>query len=171
MARALLIVDMLNDFTRETGSLFVPDNPNIIPAVRREIDRAHREGEPVVYVCDAHIPDDPEFRHWPRHAVRGTDGAQVDEALAPAAGDKVLRKRTYSLFYKTALNRTLRALGVDVVRLTGCVTNICILYAAMEAPIQGYGVEVVRDGVAGLDPEDHKCALRQMENVFAAKML
>ncbi len=165
---ALLVCDMLNDFVLPGASLEVPDTRRMIPVIQKEIERARAAGNPVVYVCDAHAPDDKEFRKfgWPAHAVKGTSGSEVVEELKPAPGDLVILKDTYSGFYGTKLDETLKSLGVDSIRLTGCVTHICIMFTAMEAVLRDYGVTVVEDGVADITRENHDAALRIMKNVM-----
>ncbi|RMG72044.1 MAG: cysteine hydrolase [Nitrospirae bacterium] len=171
--RALLVIDMLNDFVLEGAPLEVPSTRKVIPAIKKEIERAHSEGEPVIFVCDAHEPDDREFERfgWPPHAVKGTRGAQVVDELKPGKEDILIEKTTYSGFYNTKLQSTLEALGVDTVRLTGCVTHICVLFTASDAVLRGYRVEVFKDGVAGLSEEDHQAGLRIMKNVLGAKII
>src|SRR3990172_3091427 len=85
---ALVVVDMLNDFVRPGAPLEVPETRAILPALRRRIRKARREGELVVYVCGSHRKDDPEFARmgWPPHAVEGTPGAGGGASLAPAPG-------------------------------------------------------------------------------------
>ena len=150
----------------------MPDTEKILPRVAEEIAEARHRGEPVVYLCDAHAPDDPEFRRmgWPPHAVRGTPGAQIVPALRPDPDDAVVEKTTYSGFHASRLEQVLRERGVDTLRLTGCVTNICVLYTAAEAAMRGYDVEVVADAVAGLDPGGHAFALRQVERVLGGRL-
>jgi nicotinamidase-related amidase len=169
---ALLVIDMLNDFILPGAPLEVPDARRAVPAVRREIERARAEGRPVVFVCDAHDPGDPEFARfgWPPHAVAGTRGAEVVDDLKPEARDTIVAKRSYSGFHDTDLTRVLEGLGVRRLRLTGCVTHICVLFTASDAVLRGYAVTVVEDAVAGLDPEDHRAALRIMKTVLGARM-
>jgi nicotinamidase-related amidase len=170
---ALLVIDMLNDFVLPGAPLEVPETRNVIKVIRKEIDRAHADGRPVLYVCDAHEPDDKEFKkfRWPAHAVKGTKGAEVVEELKPAPKDIVVRKNTYSGFYGTKLEETLKQLGADSLRLTGCVTHICIMFTTADAVLRDYQVTVVQDGVAGLAREDHDAALRIMKNVMGAKIV
>lgn len=170
--RALLVIDMLGDFVADEGALRVPDAAAILPRVVEEVADARRRGEPVVYLCDTHAPDDPEFRRmgWPPHAVKGTAGARVVKPLAPGPYDPVVAKTTYSGFHGSRLDEVLRERAIDTVRLTGCVTNICVLYTAADAAMRGYDVEVVEDAVAGLDPRDHSWALRQAEGVLGARL-
>lgn len=169
---ALLVIDMLNDFVLPGAPLEVPETRKVAPAIRREIDRAHAEARPVIYICDAHEPDDKEFSKfgWPAHAVKGTKGAQVIDELKPAAGDIIIPKNTYSGFFGTNLDETLKGLGVDALRLTGCVTHICVMFTASDAVLRDYKVTVVESGVAGITKEDHDAALRIMKNVMGVRV-
>ncbi len=172
MKEALLIIDMLNDFVLPGAPLEVPDTRKVVPAIKKEIDVARKSGLPVIYICDTHAPDDPEFTKfgWPPHAVKGTKGAAVVDDLKPGPGDAIIQKQTYSGFYNTELEATLRKLGVDRLRLTGCVTHICVMFTASDAVLRDYGVTVVQAGVAGLAKEDHDAALRIMKNVMGVKI-
>jgi nicotinamidase/pyrazinamidase len=103
---------------------------------------------------------------WPPHAVKGTEGAQVVAELAPQKEEKVIGKTSYSGFFGTELDDTLKRLGVKELVLTGCVTNICILYTAADAVMRGYRVHVPADTVASLDDKEGAFALDQMEKVL-----
>jgi len=170
---ALLIIDMLNDFVLQGAPLEVPETRKVIPAIKREIEKAREEGKPVIYVCDVHEPDDKEFSKfgWPAHAVKGTAGARIVDELKPQVDDIIIEKTTYSGFYNTKLNETLKNLGVDSLRLTGCVTHICVMFTASDAVLRDYKVTVVKDGVAGLSKEDHEAALRIMKNVMGINLI
>ena len=169
---ALLVIDMLNDFVLPGAPLEVPATRAIIPVIRNEIDKAHAVGNPVIYVCDAHEPRDREFRKfgWPAHAVKGTKGAEIIDELKPTGEDAVIYKRTYSGFFGTTLDATLKLLGVDALRLTGDVTHICVLFTASDAVLRDYEVTVLENGVAGLTEEDHEAALRIMKNVLGVQI-
>jgi nicotinamidase-related amidase len=171
--RALLVIDMLEDFVRPGAPLEVPETRKILPAVRRRIARARKAGELVVYVCDSHRKRDPEFARmgWPPHAVAGTPGAAVVAAISPEPGDVVVEKKTYSGFHRTPLQSVLHGRGIRKLSLSGCVTSICILYTAADAAMRGYDVTVEETLVAGLDPKTHAFALDQMEKVLGAKVI
>lgn len=173
MKEALLVIDMLNDFVLEGAPLEVPRAREIIPSIRERIAWARSEGVPIIYVCDAHEPDDNEFSRmgWPPHAIRGTEGAEVVSELAPKRGDHLVCKTTYSGFYKTELDPLLKSLGIEKVVLTGCVTNICILYSAADAVVRGYEVEIPKGCVAEIDASEGRFALEQMEKVLGAKVV
>ena len=170
---ALLIIDMLNDFVLLGAPLEVPETRNIIKNIKTEIHDAHAAGKLVIYICDTHAPDDKEFRKfgWPAHGVKGTKGAEVVADLRPAPGDVVVPKTTYSSFEGTTLEPILKGFDIDSVRLTGCVTHICILFTAYESVLRDYSVTVVQNGVAGITKEDHDSALRIMKNVMGVKIV
>jgi nicotinamidase-related amidase len=170
---ALLVIDMLDDFVRPGAPLEVPDNRKILAAVRRRIARARKSGELVVYVCDSHRKRDPEFARmgWPPHAVAGTPGAAVVAAISPEPGDVIVEKKSYSGFNRTSLQSVLRRRAIRKLSLSGCVTNICILYTAYEAAVRGYDVTVDETLVAGLDPKSHAFALDQMEKVLGVRVI
>jgi len=170
---ALLVIDLLDDFVLPGAPLEVPDTRKILAAVRRRIARARKDGELVVYVCDSHRKRDPEFARmgWPPHAVAGTPGAAVVAAISPEPGDVVVEKKSYSGFHGTSLQSVLRRRAIRKLSLSGCVTNICILYIAYEAALRGYDVTVDEAHVAGLDPKSHAFALDQMEKVLGVRVI
>ncbi len=170
--KALLIIDMLNDFVLEGAPLEVPDARKVIPAIKKEIESAREKNCPVIYICDTHDRDDKEFSRfgWPAHAVSGTKGAEVVDELQPEKHDIVIEKTTYSGFYNTQLDETLKNLGINTLILTGCVTHICILFTASDAILREYNVTVIEDGVAGLAKEDHDAGLRIMKNVLGVEI-
>jgi len=172
MHDALLIIDMLNDFVEPGAPLEVPKTRDIIAAVQAEISRARSTQRPIIYICDAHAPDDPEFSRmgWPPHAVRGTRGAQVIAPLAPDPTDPVVEKTGYSGFHQTGLDGLLQSLKIDHLTLTGCVTNICVFYTAYDAVIRGYEVTVPKSCVADLQAGDGDFALRQMADVLGVRI-
>ena len=172
MRRALVVVDMIEDFVREDGALYCgPTMAKIVPVIQRELERSRATGEQVIYLKDDHLPNDAEFAQFPPHAIAGTKGAQIVPEVAPRDGEVVIPKRRYSGFFGTDLDITLRERNVDTLRLVGDCTNICVLYTAADARNLGYAVEVVRDGVTSFDLEAHADALRELEQTLGATIL
>src|SRR6201984_184332 len=71
-----------SDFMLPGGKLYVPAAEKLLPNIRRLTDAA-RQGKVflVSHGC-FHTPDDPEFKMFPPHCVKGTVGAElVPEAL------------------------------------------------------------------------------------------
>lgn len=168
---ALIVCDMLNDFVLKGAPLEVARARAIIGNIEREINKARKKHRPIIYCCDGHRPADPEFSLWPKHAIKGTTGAQVIDELKPHKNDYSVIKPSYSCFYKTALDKLLRHLGITHVILTGVATNICILYTVAEATMRGYKVAVPENCVAALSQGDHRFALQQMKRVFQVEIV
>ena len=172
MKRALVVIDMIEDFAHEGGALYCgPTMGQIIPVIQKEVTRARSAGEAVIYLTDNHVPDDAEFKIFPPHAIAGSRGAEIIPELAPEDEDDVIPKRRYSGFFGTDLDITLRERQVDTVRLVGDCTNICVLYTAADARNLGYAVEVVREAVTSFDQEAHHDALRELEKTLGAKIV
>src|SRR5215472_7628336 len=76
-------VDAQADFMLPDGKLYVPGAEKIIPNLNRLVEAARQGRVLLVSSADAHPPDDPEFREWPPHCVKGTAGAElIPEARA-----------------------------------------------------------------------------------------
>lgn len=169
--KALLVVDMLNDFVLAGAPLEVPAARAIIPAIRRRIDEAREAGIPVLFLCDAHAEDDPEFKVWPRHAVKGMHGAEIVNELSAEPGDIVVHKTTYSAFYGTDLAEVLKEKGIGHLTMTGILTNICVFFTAVDALMRGFCVEVARDSVAAITRDENDFALDQMAKVLKVEII
>lgn len=164
---AVIVIDMLNDFI--TGSLKVEPAQAIIPNIKALLAAARKAGVPVAYSCDSHSADDHEITFaWQPHAMAGTEGAQVVAELAPAPGDHVSPKTTYSGFYKTDLDDFLKSKGVTTLILTGVLTNCCVQYIAGEAFVRGYRIVVPADCVATFTPKEHDDALAYIKFWYKA---
>ncbi|MEN3186459.1 MAG: isochorismatase family cysteine hydrolase [Atribacterota bacterium] len=170
--RALLVIDMLNDFVTEQGVLFVgPQVNGVIPFIQNVLARYRKSNDPVIYVCDAHHANDAEFRLFPPHCVEGTWGAQVIDSLRSHGGEIIIPKRRFSAFFGTSLDITLREMEVRELEIVGVCTNICVLYTCAEARMLHYGVRVYREGVTSFDLLAHEWALKEMEKTLKAEVV
>ncbi len=168
---ALLVIDMLNDFIEENGSLVVPGAKRIIPRIRELLESAREQNIPVIYIADRHRPDDHEFNYWPPHAVNGTWGSEVVSELSPAPEDYVIPKRRYSAFFGTDLDMLLREMGINTLYLTGVLTNICVYATALDAAMRNYKIVVFRDAVASLSEETDSFIFQQLRDVLQAELV
>jgi nicotinamidase/pyrazinamidase len=87
MSRALIIVDVQNDFC-EGGSLPVPGGAEIAAAISEYVDGHHSQFDHIVATQDwhidpgAHFSPSPDFvDSWPPHCVAGTRGAELHPEL------------------------------------------------------------------------------------------
>ncbi len=171
MSKALLIIDMLNDFILPGAPLEVPETRKIIPNIKKEIKEARKNKEYIIYVCDSHTEDDKEFKIWPKHAVRGTEGAKIVKELSPQKEDFIIEKNTYDGFYETSLQSLLKQLNVDELTIVGCVSNICILYTASSAVLREYKVNIPLNCIASIDEDGRNYALKQFREVLKVNLI
>ena len=169
---ALIVIDMLNDFLDPGGSLYVGAQAReIIPFVAQKIAEFRAKGGVVIFVCDAHAPDDREFRYFPAHAVRGSWGARIIPELTPAPGDLRVEKTRHSAFELTNLDDLLQQEQVEEVHVVGVLTSICVMETVKELFDRDLPGLVYRQGVADSDPETDESALQQMQRVLGAKVV
>ncbi len=169
---ALIVADMLNDFLDPKGALYVgPAGREIIPFVARKIDQTRQWGGLVIFVCDAHTPDDREFQHFAPHAVRGTWGSWVIPELPVQPEDYRVDKTRYSAFAGTNLDKVMEHEQVDEVEIVGVCTSICVIETVKELFDRDIPTLVYQEGVADFDPEAHAFALKHMARIFGAKVV
>jgi nicotinamidase-related amidase len=160
--RALVVIDMIQDYLTPGQPLFISRAKEIVPALAARIAKARSEGEPVVYVHDYHDASDTDLEHWPLHAVEGTSGWMMVDELAPKDGDVLVRHRTYSGFFETDLHQQLQRLSVGKLVMTGCATELQLFATATDALMRGYQVEVPSGLHAGTSEEAELAALRTL---------
>jgi nicotinamidase-related amidase len=169
--KALLVIDLLNDFMNEDSPMAVPGIFKIIDPIKEQIEKARKEVYPIIYLCDCHEEDDSEFKLFPPHAKKGTPGANVIDELRPEGTDILVRKNSFSGFYDTVLDETLKKLSVGEVIITGIVTNICVQYTAVDAAMRGFEVDIIEEAVTGLDEKEHRYALEHMKSIFGINIV
>ena len=151
MTTALLVLDMLTDFTN--GKLANPAAVRVTGNIAGLI-RAARDQDDwiVIYGNDAHRPGDFELAVFGEHAMAGSPGAAVIDELAPQPGDIVVPKRYYSAFTETDLDATCRVQRIDRLVLTGQHTDCCCRHTAYDAFARGISLIAVSDGTAAYEP-------------------
>jgi len=164
--RALIIVDMLNDFV--DGKLANPKAQAIIEPLQRLLAYAREEGWVVVFSNDAHDPGDPELRVWGEHAMAGTPEADVIPQLEPRDGEIISPKHHYGAFDGTGLDELLKEKGVDEVVITGQHTHICVRHSSYGALTHGYKIFIPRDAVCGFEGVDEDEALEYLHMAYGA---
>ena len=169
---ALIIVDMLNDFIDPRGALFCGDTaPRIVPFIEERLERQRRCAEPVIFLRDAHDPDDAEFAKFPPHCIADTWGSEIITPLAPREGEVVIPKKRYSGFYGTDLGHRLREVGATAAEVVGVCTSICVMDTVGGLANRDYPVVVPEAGVADFDADMHAFALKRMEQLYGAEVL
>jgi nicotinamidase/pyrazinamidase len=171
-SRVLLVIDLLNDFMNPRGALYCGDQARvIIPVIRSLIDEFTGNGEPVIFLRDAHDQKDKEFELFSPHAIKGTWGSDVIPELEPAGKAFVVDKTRFSGFYGNNLSEMLADLKPDEVWVTGVLTSICVMDTTGELRNRDYATVIPVDAVADIDPVAHEFALARMKRVYGARLV
>jgi nicotinamidase/pyrazinamidase len=180
-------VDAQADFMLPGGNLYVPGAEKLLPTLRRLTDAA-RQGQVflVSHGC-FHVPNDPEFKIFPPHCVKGTAGAElVPEALTEkvvcvpnSAAAKLpqdlfayqqilLEKQTLNIFESKHADELVERLGNRAEFMVfGVVTEYCVSFAAKGLLERKRRVAVVQDAIETLKQEDGQKTIAELARLGA----
>jgi nicotinamidase/pyrazinamidase len=176
MTRALIIVDVQNDFC-EGGSLAVTGGASVAAGVSALLDDTDTPWDHIVATKDYHLdPGDhfghpPDFIHsWPVHCVIDTDGAEFHPALDTHRVEAVFTKGKHAAAYSgfeghadgVGLAEWLRARDVSTVDVVGVATDHCVRATALDAVREGFSTTVLLGLTAGVNRQTTAAALTQL---------
>ena len=166
MSRALLIVDVQNDFC-EGGSLAVTGGAAVAAAISLYV--ANSDYDHIVATRDAHrdpvghFASEPDYVDtWPRHCVVGTPGAEFHPSLDLQRVESVFDKGAFAAAYSgfegvnndgISLHDWFRAHEVEELDIVGIATDYCVRATAIDAAQMGFRAKVLLDMTAGVAPE------------------
>ena len=184
MTRALLVVDVQNDFC-EGGSLPVAGGAAVAADINTLLTSwvAKAPDAPayshVVATKDHHIApgshwsDEPDFQHsWPVHCEVGTDGEAFHPNLDPQPFDAIFLKGEHEAAYSGFQGRSiegvplaewLRAHEVDAVDVCGIATDYCVRQTALDAVANGFPTRLLQELCAGVAPESSAAPREEMQ--------
>jgi gluconolactonase len=178
---ALIVQDMQNDVVMEGGAFAASGSPehcrqqNAIANAARLAQAARARGIPVIHVwfiVEAGAPgvtmNAPLFEGLAdaNALVRGTWGSAPVPGLEAQAGDHVVEKQRMSAWEGTRLETVLKALGRDIVIVTGAWTNMSIEHTARTGADKGYFMIVPEDACSTMNAEWHTASVNYaLQNV------
>jgi nicotinamidase/pyrazinamidase len=183
MSRALIIVDVQNDFC-EGGSLAVPGGAAVAKGISLVLDKSHDRWDHVVATKDWHIDpgnhfsDHPNYLDtWPRHCVVGSDGAEFHPELQTGRIEAVFHKGEHKAAYSGFEGKTddgetladwLRERSVTEVEVVGIATDHCVRATALDAKAEGFDTTVVLELTAGVSAGTTEAALEEFRTASVA---
>jgi len=173
---ALIVVDVQNDFVHDDGALanivtkIGRDMTHVqgsLPGINEAIRVARAAGVQVIYLQEVIskatiLPNfSTIFGDFEHVAVReGTWGAELmDEVLQPQENEPVIRKPCYDGFQDSALDVTLRTLGVRTCVYCGGATNVCVESTARHGFVNGYYTVLLDDACGAASAQEHEATL------------
>jgi nicotinamidase/pyrazinamidase len=180
-------VDTQADFMLPAGKLYVPGAERLLPNIHRLTDAARQGRVFLVSHGCYHTKDDPEFKIFPPHCIKGTPGsAYVPEALTekvvtipndPTATlprdlapyqQILLEKQTLDIFESLHAAELVKRLPEDAEFVVfGVVTEYCVRFAAKGLLDRGRRVSVVQDAIETLKAEDAQHAVAELKALGA----
>jgi len=179
---ALINIDMQSVFLDENQIYGNPHARDIVDAVNNLSAAMRAAGAPVIWTRQTHTyhgpcappawqydPAMPGVAEGIAALQAGASGHGLYPAMRTADSDIVIDKYRYGAFScpAGALRRTLEALGIEMVLITGTLTNCCCETTAREANLAGLKVIVVSDAMATLTDVEHNAALLNLRLNFA----
>lgn len=178
---AVIVQDMQNDVVMEGGAFAASGSPahcreqNAIPNGARLAAAARAKGVPVIHVwfivepgCPGVTMNAPLFEGLAdaRAMVRGTWGAAPVPGLEAKSGDHVVEKQRMSAWEGSRLETVLKALGRDIVIVSGAWTNMSIEHTARTGADKGYYMMVPEDCCSTMNAEWHTASVNYaLQNV------
>lgn len=182
MAKALLVVDLQNDFYEE-GALAVPEASEINDKVNQLLESdqykvivASQDWHPDSHLSFASNHNQEPFTEysddqglgpvlWPDHCVQQTEGAKFNPVIKTVNFDYILRKGTdkkvdsYSAFQDNdgtdlGLAGLLKALEIEEIDIIGLAFDVCVKYTAQDSAKNGFKTNVVLEGTRAVNPDD-----------------
>lgn len=180
-------VDVQADFMLPDGKLYVPGAEKLLPNIRRLTDAARRGEVFLVSHGCFHSANDPEFKRFPPHCVKGTPGAEfvpealtndfirvTNDAIARLPEDLfkhqqiILEKQTLDIFESHHADPLLKRLPSDAEFVVfGVVTEYCVGLAAKGLLQRGRRVSLVRDAIETLAPASGNETLKELQDLGA----
>ena len=169
---AFLLIDMQNGFIDGASPLCIAGAAATVPACAHALAAAREHGLAVFHVRRAYAADgsDVEAVRWKAWAEGGRPLSSADpmslacpSELAPAPGEPVVVKPSWSAFFGTDLAAQLRQRGIGTIVLAGTTTPNCVRSTAYDGLARGFNVAVLRDATSSRSPEAQEANLADME--------
>jgi nicotinamidase/pyrazinamidase len=183
MARALLVIDVQNDFC-EGGALACEGGAAVAAKITDYLQKHKDRYDLIVASRDWHTPNDSNDGHfppagtqpdyvntWPLHCIAGTEGAKyhpnLDESLIDVHIKKGQGANGYSIFEGTtesdqSLLELLNHNYISAVDVVGIATDHCVRASALDAVRSGIETRVISSLTAGVSPSSVEKAIDEL---------
>lgn len=166
MRRALLLIDVINDFLHPEGVNFHDGYEIILENIKAVLQASRQHNLMIVHVREnhpAHHMEDFEFEKLPYHNASDSFSIEWAPGVEVLPGEYIVQKRRFSAFFETDLNLLLREAQIEQVVIVGVKTHVCIRATSQDAFGWGYRPLLVRDAVGSNHTHLHLASLEDIE--------
>lgn len=189
MARALLVIDVQNDFC-EGGALACEGGSAVAGKISEYLQQHKSDYDYVISSRDWHTPGDSNGGHfpsdgsapdyvstWPLHCIANTEGAEYHPNLDQQLIDIHIKKGQgapgYSIYDGvTESGETfadlLKRLQIDSVDVVGIATDYCVRASALDSAKHNLDVRVISSLTAGVSPASVEKSIDEMVDAGVA---
>ncbi len=178
-------IDTQFDFMDPRGNLYITGAEYIVDNIKKLFDYAKAYKIKILSSIDAHKVDDPEFKLFPTHCIKGTLGNQKIEAsthnnniiIENAEQDIteskldhdqiIIEKQSHDIFSNTNIDKVIVRLDASDYIVFGVATDYCVKLAVLGLLRCGYKVALVTDAIKAATQEGETIALKEMKNAGA----
>lgn len=169
---ALIVVDMVYDFTNPKGKVYYPFTEQLIRPLNQFIDKARELDTLIVFIehtvqKNANTLANVKVREC---CIDGSGGEKTDQRIHQNTSDIYVKKTKYSAFFQTKLEHVLKDNNIENLFLVGTKTNNCILATAFDAYYREYNTYVIQELVATSSNELNQIYLNDI-NKYVAKVI
>lgn len=176
--RVFVDIDTQCDFIEPEGALYVSGAETLKPVFAKLFTYARAHHIPVIASADAHAIDDPEFKQFPPHCVKGTPGqqkvneTQLHQALVipnhkvsfdlNAHREVLIEKTVFDIFGNPNTESIFQHYLADEYIVFGVATDYCVCAAALGLRQRNFPVTLLSDAIAAVTQEGDTEAKQRM---------
>ena len=178
-------IDTQFDFMNPRGNLYVPGAEDIVDNIKKLFNYAKEHKIKILSSTDAHTVDDPEFKLFPSHCIKGTPGNQkieastcndniiienIEQEITESMMDHeqiIVESQTFDIFESINTNEIVNMLDACNYVVFGVATDYCVKAAVLGLLKRGYNVSLVTDATKTITKEGEEKSLNEMKDAGA----
>jgi nicotinamidase-related amidase len=163
--RALIVVDVQNEYVDGRLRIEHPPVQGSLAAIGRAMDAASAHGVPVIVVQNTGPSGSPLF-------AKDSHGWQLHPAVAGRPHDHFIEKRLPSAYTGTDLAEWLQRHRIDTLVVCGYMTHNCVDSTVKHALHNGTAVEVLHDAIGSVPYANRfgKASAAEIHHAFCVVM-
>ncbi len=178
-------IDTQFDFMDPRGNLYVPGAEGIVDNIKKLFNYAKEHKIKILSSTDAHTVDDPEFKLFPSHCIKGTPGNQkieastcidniiienIEQEITESMMDHeqiIVESQTFDIFESINTDEVVNMLDACNYVVFGVATDYCVKAAVLVLLKRGYNVSLVTDATKAITKEGEEKSLNEMKDAGA----